>query len=129
MATRRREIGVGALAGALLFAALFFSEGSSDERLFWLGGAALVLAGLLGGAALLGVLPLPQLEWGGIVFVAALAGLAAWAGGSLGWSIVPDRSWAEFDRALVWAYREPRLRVLDLLGAKIADVEQGTRLV
>ena len=93
---------VGVAAAALVFATLFFGGGSSDDRLFWLGGAALVVAGLVGAAALTGLLRLPRLDRAGLALLVALTLLACWAGASLSWSIVPDRSWQEFDRAIVY---------------------------
>ena len=86
----------------LVFATLFFSGGSSEDRLTWIGGAAVVLAALAWAAALAGALPLPRLEPAGFAFLLALVLLASWTGLSLAWSIVPDRSWIELDRGFVY---------------------------
>lgn len=101
------SVGLGAAgcvfaAGLLLFATVFFGSGLSSDRLFWLGSAALVLAGLASALVLAGGGSLPRLEPAGLVFISALAALAAWAGGSLAWSVAPDLSWAAFDRAVVY---------------------------
>ena len=81
-------IWTGALAGgvaALLFWTLFFGGGSRDLSLSWLGTAAVLAAAAAIAAALLGVLPWPQLDRAGLAFV-VLAGIAflllAAAGGS-----------------------------------------------
>ena len=100
MSASRRLAGAG--AAGLVFAALFFAGGSSGSRVVWVGGAAIVLAGLAATLALLGAWPLPRLEPAGAAFLLAFAGLAAWSGASLGWSIVPDQTWDAFDRGIVY---------------------------
>jgi hypothetical protein len=85
-----------AAAAALAFAALFFSDGSSQSRLFWIGSAAVIVAAV--GWALR---PQP-LSRPGIVFFAALAGFVLWQGLSIGWSIQASRSWDYTNRGLVY---------------------------
>ena len=97
-----RAVGCLSAAGALLFATVFFGSGLSGDRLFWVGSAALVLAGLMGALVLVGGGSLPRLEPAGLVFLAALSALAGWAGWSLAWSVAPDLSWGGFDRAVVF---------------------------
>jgi hypothetical protein len=99
---RSVERAAAAAAGALLFATLFFSGGSSGDRIVWIGGAVIVLAAVGLVAACAGMLPLPRLDATAAAFVVALAALTAWAGTSLAWSIVPDRSWIGFNRTLVY---------------------------
>jgi tetratricopeptide (TPR) repeat protein len=78
------------------FAALFFSAGSSQSRLFWIGTAAVVVAGI-------GWMVRPvQIERPGIVFFAALAALVLWQGLSIEWSIQAARSWDYTNRGLVY---------------------------
>jgi hypothetical protein len=84
-------------SGALLFVTLFFGDGISDARLFWIGSLA-VLAVVAGAAA--GPVPVPH-GWG-LALLLCLLGLVAWVGLSTWWSIAPDRSWAAFDRVLVY---------------------------
>src|SRR5205085_10000140 len=85
-------------AGALLFAALFFGGGTSDGRLFWIGAFAVLAAvGLLAA----GSVPVPR--GAGAATLCLLAALAAWVALTMAWSIAPDRSWAAFDRILVYA--------------------------
>ncbi|MFN2467951.1 MAG: O-antigen ligase family protein [Gaiellaceae bacterium] len=91
-----------AAVAALLVATLFFGGGSSDEPLFWIGCGAIALASALGIAALLGVAPVPGLDAGGLAFAGGLAGFVVWNGASIGWSIVPDRSWDYLNRGLVY---------------------------
>src|SRR5262249_31105484 len=84
-------------SGALLFVALFFGDGPSDGRLFWIGALAVltVVAALLAGPAL-------APGRGGLAVLTLFAALTAWVGLSIWWSIAPDRSWAAFDRCLVY---------------------------
>lgn len=89
-----------AAAGGVLSAALFFGGGSDDTRLFWVGGGALVLAGIGAAAGLLGLLPQPSLAAPGAAFLALLAAFVAWSGCSIVWSIEGDRSWSYLNRDL-----------------------------
>src|SRR5215471_9110659 len=96
-------------AGALLFTALFFGDGTSDGRLFWIGSLAVIAAVAL---AVGGGVPVPR-TWG-LATLALLAGLTAWVGISMWWSIAPDLSWAAFNRLLTYG----ALAVLGLLCAR-----------
>ncbi|HKP18236.1 MAG TPA: hypothetical protein VJT84_07135, partial [Gaiellaceae bacterium] len=85
-------------SGALLFTALFFGDGISNGRLFWIGSfAVLALAALF----VAGPAPVPH-GWP-LACAALLLGLAAWVGLTTSWSIAPDLSWAAFDRVVVYA--------------------------
>jgi O-antigen ligase/polysaccharide polymerase Wzy-like membrane protein len=78
------------------FAALFFSAGSSQSRLFWIGSAAVVVAAI-------GWMARPvRIARAGIAFFAALAALVLWQGLSIGWSIQAARSWDYTNRGLVY---------------------------
>ncbi|HEY6067677.1 MAG TPA: hypothetical protein VIU81_03215, partial [Gaiellaceae bacterium] len=83
-------------AGLLAFAAFFVSSGSSQSRLFWIGGAAVLVA-----AAGWAVRP-PQLLAEGIAFFAALGAFVLWQGASVAWSIQPARSWDYANRGLTY---------------------------
>ena len=85
-------------AGALLFVALFFGDGTSDGRLFWIGAFG-VLAAVL--PVTTGPVPVPR--GAGALCLALLAALAGWVGVTMAWSIASDRSWAAFDRILAYA--------------------------
>jgi O-Antigen ligase len=78
------------------FAALFFSAGSSQSRLFWMGTAAVVVAAI-------GWMVRPvRIARTGIAFLGALAALVLWQGLSIGWSIQAARSWDYTNRGLVY---------------------------
>ena len=86
----------GAAAGGLAFAALFFSEGSSQSRIFWIGAPAVVLA------AVGWAWRAPRLPLWGSVFFACLGAFVVWQGVSIAWSIEPSRSWDYTNRGLVY---------------------------
>src|SRR3954453_18776544 len=96
-------------AGALLFTALFFGEGPSDGRLFWIGAFAVLAAVALAA----GPVAVPSRV--GLVCLGLLVALAAWVGLTMAWSIAPDRSWAAFDRILVYC----ALAALGLLATRV----------
>jgi hypothetical protein len=83
-------------AAALAFAALFLSQGSSQDRLFWIGSAAVIVAGL-GWALAPG-----RVRVEGAVFFVALAAFVIWQGASIGWSIQAARSWDYTNRGVVY---------------------------
>ncbi len=84
------------VAVAMAFAALFFNDGSSQSRLFWIGAAAVIVAA--DGWALRP----PQLSTAAVVFLAALAAFVVWQGVSIAWSIQASRSWDYTNRGLVY---------------------------
>jgi O-Antigen ligase len=78
------------------FAALFFSAGSSQSRLFWIGTGAVVVAAL-------GWMVRPvRIGRPGIAFFGALGALVLWQGLSIEWSIQAARSWDYTNRGLVY---------------------------
>ena len=81
------------VATVLLLAALFAGDS------VWTALAVLLAAGGWSALALVGRAPQPG---GGAVLLGVLLAVAAWTGLSLGWSVAPDRSWAELDRSLVF---------------------------
>ncbi len=88
------------VAAALVFAALIAKGGAS------LGASTLVyvLLTLTGGALAAAALltsPTPARRWG-LVPLLALAALTAWIALSVVWSVAPDRSWAEANRAIAY---------------------------
>ncbi len=92
----RWPVAWGAAAAGLAFLALFFSDGSSQSRLFWIGVPA-VLVAAVGWAWRAPRLPL----WGS-VFFCALAAFVVWQGVTIAWSIQPSRSWDYTNRGLVY---------------------------
>jgi O-Antigen ligase len=94
----RRQAARGATlsvaAGLLAFAAIFLSSGSSQSRIFWIGGVAILVA-----TAGWAVQP-PRLSAEGVAFFAALGAFVIWQGVSIAWSIQPARSWDYTNRGL-----------------------------
>jgi hypothetical protein len=89
-----------ALVIALLYAA--FAHGAAqypDETRFQIGLCAICVLALAG--VLLGPLRLtaPSVAWWG---VGALVLFAAWSGVTLAWSVAPDRTWVEVNRAIAY---------------------------
>jgi O-Antigen ligase len=97
-------------AAGLLATALFFGDGTSDQRLFWIGSLAVIAAAVL---AVWGGVPVPRGP--GLAVLVLLAALTAWVGLTLWWSIAPDLSWAAFDRLLAYG----ALAVLGLLATRV----------
>jgi tetratricopeptide (TPR) repeat protein len=104
-------------AAGLLVTALFFGDGTSDGRLFWIGSLSVIAAVVL---AAVGGIPAPR--GAGLVTLCLLAALTLWVGLTLWWSIAPDLSWAAFDRLLVYA-------AFALLGVLVTRVPQPARTV
>src|SRR6266540_2054162 len=104
-------------SGALLFVALFFGDGTSGGRLFWIGALAVLAVVVLVAA---GQAPVPR--GAGLVCLLLLAALAAWVGLTMWWSIAPDLSWDAFDRIVVYG-------AFALLGLLVAGVPRPGRTV
>ena len=101
-ATSPASLAVAAACGIVLAAALLFSGGVSEERLAVIGGVAVALAGLAWALAALGGVPRARVSREGGAFFLFLAGLVAWSGASIVWSITPESSWSAFNRSLVY---------------------------
>src|ERR1700746_3629947 len=89
----RAGIVAAAVAGALVFCALFFANGFDEAPLVWIGALALAAAVLPTAAAFGGLAPPIAIDRAGAVFLGCLVGLAVWVGFSTLWSLSPDRSW------------------------------------
>jgi O-antigen ligase len=98
--SRRSPVAV-AVVGALLVAAVLLGDGSSDDRLFWIGTAATLVVGCWLCAAYLGFVPRPRLTGAGKGFLAAFALFVLFAALTILWSTMPDRSWAYANRGFV----------------------------
>src|SRR3954463_12823641 len=96
---RERTAGQASLvaAGGLLAMALFFGDGTANGRLFWIASLAVIAS-----VALLWAGPVPVPGRWGTAALALLAGLTAWVGLTMWWSVAPDLSWAAFDRLLAY---------------------------
>jgi len=108
---------------------VFFGDGSVYAPLVWIGGLAVIAAGLVLVFGLLGRLRLPRLDGAGWAFAGLLAGFVLWNGLSVLWSLEPDRSWEYFNRGAVYLAfatlgllvgglvpRAPRILAFGLLG-------------
>ncbi|HXY86245.1 MAG TPA: O-antigen ligase family protein [Gaiellaceae bacterium] len=87
---------LSAAVAGIVVAAIFFGEGLSEGRLFWIGVAVLVVT------ALGWILAPPTLSRPGIAFLASLGGLVVWQALSIHWSISPASSWDYANRGLVY---------------------------
>ena len=87
--------------GTLAGVSVLFSYGSSGGRLVWIGVAALAVATAVVVGALAG-LPRPSFSREAVVALGFFAAFVAWNGISVLWSIEGDRSWAYFNRGLVY---------------------------
>jgi hypothetical protein len=96
-------LAVAASAGALVFCAVFFANGTDSSRIVWIGALALAAGVLPAAAGVAGLAPGIRLDRFGAAFAACLLGLAFWSAVSMLWSISPDRSWAATNRTLVYA--------------------------
>jgi tetratricopeptide (TPR) repeat protein len=86
----------------LLVVALFFGDGSSDERLFWIGAFAILATLSVGVATFAGILARPSPTRSGALALGLLTLVVAWIGLTMAWSMAGDRSWAYLDRGLVY---------------------------
>src|SRR5712692_3403515 len=98
-------------SGALLFVALFFGDGTSGGRLFWIGALAVLAVAVLIAAG-----PTPVPRGAGLACLVLLAALAAWVGLTMWWSIAPDLSWDAFNRIVVYG----AFAVLGLLATRVS---------
>jgi O-Antigen ligase/Tetratricopeptide repeat len=94
----RLLLGAGGILAAV---STLFSAGSSGGRLVWIGIAALAVATAVIVGALAG-LPRPTFSREAVVALGFFAAFVAWNGVSVIWSIEGDRSWAYFNRGLVY---------------------------
>jgi O-Antigen ligase/TPR repeat len=83
-------------AAAVAFSALFFSGGSSQSRLFWIGIPAIAVAAI---GWVWWPVRLPRLA---VWFFCLFAAFVVWQGVSIAWSIQPSRSWDYTNRSLVY---------------------------
>src|SRR5918995_434163 len=91
-----------AVAGGLLLGALFAGDGSDVGGVLPVGGAAVLTFAVALVLVAFGRLPVPRVGRSGAVLVAALVGLTLWIGITMSWSIVADRSWDAFNKAIAY---------------------------
>jgi hypothetical protein len=117
---RVAEVALLAALALVVAWAVLFGGGSRDDSLATMGMVAIASAVVGAGAALRGALPLPRLDGAGRVAVGATAGLTAWAGVSVAWSIAGDLSWDWLARGIVYV-------AFLALGALAGALPGGTR--
>jgi len=124
-----RALGSGAVlfslvVGGLLLGAVFAGDGSDVGGILPVGGAAVAVLAVSLVLVALGRAPAPRVGLWGAMLVAALVGLTVWIGVTMSWSIVADRSWDAFNKAIAYCA---------FLGVGIVFVavgrEMGARLV
>ncbi|HYI74845.1 MAG TPA: O-antigen ligase family protein [Gaiellaceae bacterium] len=124
-----RALGSGAVlfslvVGGLLLGAVFAGDGSDVGGILPVGGAAVAVLAVSLVLVALGRAPAPRVGRWGAMLVAALVGLTVWIGVTMSWSIVADRSWDAFNKAIAYCA---------FLGVGIVFVavgrEMGARLV
>lgn len=90
------------LVGAILLGAMFAGDASDVGGILPVGGAAVVaLAGALVAVAL-GRFPVPRVGRSGALLIGAAVALTFWIGATMAWSIVGDRSWDAFNKAVAY---------------------------
>jgi hypothetical protein len=110
----------GLVLGALIAAAVLFSNGSSDDPLLWIGGIAIVAAAVAAVAAAMGIVAVPELTPLGLGALGCLAGFVVWQGFSMLWSIEADRTWNYVNRAVIYL-------AFALLGLVIGRVRRASQ--
>src|SRR5213076_1402680 len=101
--TPSRAAAPAVAAAVLCFCAVYFSGGTADAPLVWIGGLTLLGAALAVAAALVGALTVTAPGAPAVAYVGCLLALAVWAGASMLWSLSPERSWTFANRTLVYA--------------------------
>jgi O-antigen ligase len=102
-----RASGFGGVAlavavGGLLLGALFAGDGSDVGGTLPVGGAAVVVLTAALVLVAFGRFPVPRVGRSGALLVGALLGLTLWIGVTMAWSIVADRSWEAFNKAVAY---------------------------
>lgn len=111
---------LSALVGALLLGAAFAGDASGVGGVLPVGGAAVVLLAAALVAVALGRLPAPRLGRSGGFLVASLVALTLWIGATMGWSIVGERSWDAFNKAVAYCAFLGLGLVLAAVGRQVA---------
>lgn len=102
-----RAVGAGVVAltlvvAACLLGALFAGDASDVDGILPVGGAAVVaLAGVLLAVAV-GRVAAPRVGRSGALLLVAVVALTLWIGATMGWSIVGERSWDAFNKAVAY---------------------------
>jgi hypothetical protein len=97
-----RSVLFSLVIGGLLFGAVFAGDGSDVGGILPVGGAAVACLAVALLPVALGRAPAPVVGRSGAVLVAAFVGLTVWIGVTMSWSIVADRSWDAFNKAIAY---------------------------
>ena len=96
-------LGAAVVAGGLLLRVdLRAGDGSDVDGILPVGGAAVVAFAVALVLVALGRLPVLRVGRSGAVIVGAVVGLTLWMGITISWSIVGDRSWDAFNKAIAY---------------------------
>ena len=90
------------LVGAILVGAMFAGDGSDVGGTLPLGGGAVVVLAAALVAVAFGRVPVPRSGRSGLLLIAAAVALTLWIGVTMAWSIVGDRSWDAFNKAIAY---------------------------
>ena len=90
------------LVGAILVGALFAGDGSDVGGTLPVGGAAVIALAAALVAVAVGRFPVPRVGRSGALLIGSAVALALWIGVTMAWSIVGDRSWDAFNKAVAY---------------------------
>ena len=90
------------LVGAILVGTMFAGDGSGVGGTLPLGGAAVVVLAAALVAVAFGRVSAPRVGRSGLLLIAAAVALTLWIGVTMAWSIVGDRSWDSFNKAVAY---------------------------
>jgi hypothetical protein len=93
---------LAALVAASLLGAMFAGDGSAMRGTLPVGGAAVVLLTAVLVAVAFGRLPAPSIGRAGALLLGSFVLLVTWLGVTVWWSIVADRSWDAFNKAVAY---------------------------
>ena len=95
-------VAFAALVGAILVGTMFAGDGSNVGGILPLGGAAVVVLAAALVTIAFGRVPVPRVGRSGLLLIASAAALTLWIGVTMAWSIVGDRSWDAFNKAVAY---------------------------
>ena len=113
------------LVGAILLGAMFAGDGSDVGGTLPVGGAAVIALAAALVAAAVGWLPVPRIGRSGVLLIGAAVALTLWIGVTMSWSIVGDRSWDAFNKAVAYCAFLGLGVVLAALGTPVRSTARG----
>jgi len=100
--SRFAAVAFAGVVGAILVGAMFAGDGSDVGGILPVGGAAVVVLATALIVVALGRAPVPRVGRSGVLLIGSAVALTLWIGATMGWSIVGDRSWDEFNKAIAY---------------------------